>query len=140
MDNIHYILILNLSINWLNNINTLFNQFFINIKHIIIMSSLNIIYIVILIIIITIIYVLFNSYYNCKNATTENLQLIDSSPILDCDILIVGAGASGIYCAWRLSQEYPNKRIIVAESTDRIGGRLESIPFGNADIYAEMGV
>ncbi|AUV58847.1 amine oxidase [Bandra megavirus] len=103
------------------------------------MSSLNIIYVIILIIIITIIYVLFNSYYNCKNATMENLQLIDSSPILNCDILIVGAGASGIYCAWRLSQEYPNKRIIVAESTDRIGGRLESIPFGNADIYAEMG-
>nr|QZX42759.2 amine oxidase [Mimivirus sp.] len=103
------------------------------------MSSLNIIYVIILIIIIMIIYILFNSYHNCKNATIENLQLIDSSPILGCDILIVGAGVSGIYCAWRLSQEYLNKRIIVAESTDRIGGRLESIPFGNADIYAEMG-
>lgn len=102
------------------------------------MLSLNIIYVIIVIIIIMIIYVLFYSN-NCKKSTIENLQLINNSPILDCDILIVGAGASGIYCAWRLSQEYPNKRIMVVESTDRIGGRLESIPFGNADIYAEMG-
>jgi hypothetical protein len=58
---------------------------------------------------------------------------------IESDILIIGGGVSGIYCAWRLSKEYPEKKIIVIEKRDFLGGRLESIPFGNKEIYAEVG-
>ncbi|CAH6419497.1 FAD-dependent amine oxidoreductase [uncultured virus] len=55
------------------------------------------------------------------------------------DILIVGAGISGIYAAWRLSRKFPNLSITVIDKNNYIGGRLLSIPFGNDEIYAELG-
>ena len=45
---------------------------------------------------------------------------------LDTDVVIVGAGISGLYCAWRLSQEDPGRRITIIERLDRTGGRLDT--------------
>lgn len=59
--------------------------------------------------------------------------------MIDIDILIVGGGASGVYCAWRLSKVYPNLKIILTEKCSFLGGRLQSVPFGNKSIYAELG-
>lgn len=42
------------------------------------------------------------------------------------DIVIVGAGISGLYCALRLSQTYPTKSIAVVERLNRTGGRLDT--------------
>ncbi|MFK7831278.1 MAG: flavin monoamine oxidase family protein [Congregibacter sp.] len=42
------------------------------------------------------------------------------------DVLVVGAGISGLYAAWRLMNERPELRIRVLEMMPRTGGRLES--------------
>ena len=40
------------------------------------------------------------------------------------DVAVVGAGVSGVYCAWRLamSDEYRDAYIAVYELSDRVGG------------------
>lgn len=56
------------------------------------------------------------------------------------DIAIVGGGVSGVYSAWKLKAKYPNKRIVLFEGSDHIGGRLLSvIPPGIPDMVAELG-
>jgi monoamine oxidase len=56
------------------------------------------------------------------------------------DIAIVGGGVSGVYSAWKLKKKYPNKKIVVYEGSDHIGGRLLSlIPPGIPDMVAELG-
>ncbi|AKI80845.1 putative amine oxidase [Acanthamoeba castellanii mimivirus] len=74
-----------------------------------------------------------SSFSKCK------VNTCNPSNCLEVDILIVGGGASGIYSAWRLSQTYPNKKVLVIEEKSYLGGRLESVYFGNEKIYAEVG-
>ena len=42
------------------------------------------------------------------------------------DIIIVGAGVSGLYAAWRLLKQKPNRRVTIVERLDRTGGRLDT--------------
>jgi len=42
------------------------------------------------------------------------------------DIVIVGAGAAGLYCAYRLLQDKPKRQIVIVDRLDRIGGRLDT--------------
>jgi monoamine oxidase len=58
------------------------------------------------------------------------------------DVVIVGAGISGCYSAYRLRQQYPNIRMLILEKSNRVGGRLESVdmPHGSPDkVKAEHG-
>lgn len=56
------------------------------------------------------------------------------------DIVIVGAGVSGVYCAWRLQQQHPQQRIVVLEGSGTVGGRLLSVrPPGIKNMVAELG-
>lgn len=56
------------------------------------------------------------------------------------DIAIVGGGVSGVYSAWRLKQAQPNKKIVVFEAGNHIGGRLLSVqPPDIPDMVAELG-
>jgi len=56
------------------------------------------------------------------------------------DIAIVGGGVSGVYSAWKLKQKHPNKKIVVFEGWDHIGGRLLSVtPPHIPDMVAELG-
>jgi monoamine oxidase len=58
----------------------------------------------------------------------------------EVDVAIVGGGVSGVYCAWRLQQADPGRRIVVLEQSDRIGGRLMSArPPGIPNMVAELG-
>jgi hypothetical protein len=41
-------------------------------------------------------------------------------------VAIVGAGISGLYCAWRLVEADPNVTVTLVERLDRTGGRLDS--------------
>lgn len=55
------------------------------------------------------------------------------------DTIVVGAGVSGTYSSWRLS-EAKDKKICLMESSNRIGGRLFSLALPNApELYAELG-
>lgn len=42
------------------------------------------------------------------------------------DIVIVGAGVAGLYCAYRLLQDKPKRQIVIVDRLDRIGGRLDT--------------
>jgi len=42
------------------------------------------------------------------------------------DYAVVGGGIGGAYSAWRLKQALPDKRVVMLEYSDRIGGRLFS--------------
>jgi hypothetical protein len=41
----------------------------------------------------------------------------------DCDILIVGAGLAGLYCARELLKHNPNQSVVVCEKYKKVGGR-----------------
>jgi len=49
-----------------------------------------------------------------------------SKSICRCDFLIVGAGVSGLYCAYKLSKERSDAKIVVLEKLSRIGGRIKT--------------
>lgn len=56
------------------------------------------------------------------------------------DIAIVGAGVSGLYSAWRLKRRLPEKKIVVFEGSNRVGGRLLSVRPPDIDnMVAELG-
>lgn len=42
------------------------------------------------------------------------------------DILIVGAGVSGLYAAWRLLKQDPKRKVTIIERLNRTGGRLDT--------------
>ncbi|MGZ3181627.1 MAG: flavin monoamine oxidase family protein [Telluria sp.] len=73
----------------------------------------------------------------------------------DFDVLVVGAGMSGLYTAWRMRNDYQRSprlaalaarrpdgrlRIGVLEYSDRVGGRLDSVILDNMqNVPAELG-
>lgn len=57
----------------------------------------------------------------------ERLMAASTSSSTHHDVAIVGAGCSGLYCAWRLAEE-GGKSVVVFEKETRVGGRLLSIP------------
>jgi phytoene dehydrogenase-like protein len=42
------------------------------------------------------------------------------------DLLIVGAGIAGLYCAWRYLEKNPGHRVVIVERLNRTGGRLQT--------------
>ena len=42
------------------------------------------------------------------------------------DVLIVGAGVSGLYAAWRLLKQDQSRKVTIIERLDRTGGRLDT--------------
>lgn len=48
------------------------------------------------------------------------------------DAIVVGAGLSGLVCAHRLAAA--NRRVVVVDARERVGGRLHSVPFANTTI------
>lgn len=54
-------------------------------------------------------------------------QITGASKIpTSADIVIVGAGVSGLYCAYRILTEKPKTKIVIFDLLDRIGGRLDT--------------
>ena len=53
------------------------------------------------------------------------------------DVIIVGAGASGLMAAWELVQT--GKKVAVLEARDRIGGRIHTITDKNFSLPIELG-
>ena len=57
------------------------------------------------------------------------------------DVAILGGGITGLACAYYLSQDLPDTKITLLESTSRLGGWLntETINVGNGDVIFEQG-
>lgn len=56
------------------------------------------------------------------------------------DYAVVGGGIGGAYSAWRIKQAMPDKRVVLLEYSDRIGGRLFTRPLpGIEAVNAELG-
>lgn len=55
------------------------------------------------------------------------------------DIAIIGAGISGLYCAWQLLEHDPSLKIAIVERLNRTGGRLQTdiIDFGSSGSVRE---
>ena len=54
------------------------------------------------------------------------------SPICrHADVVIAGAGVTGLYLAYRIAGERPELSIVVLEASERIGGRLRSLKRGD---------
>jgi hypothetical protein len=47
---------------------------------------------------------------------------------VDVDFAVVGGGISGVYTAWRLSSCRNAPRVALFESSQRLGGRIDSVP------------
>ncbi|XP_044262400.1 probable flavin-containing monoamine oxidase A isoform X2 [Tribolium madens] len=52
----------------------------------------------------------------------------DTYRVLDADVIIIGAGISGLVAAYALLQKEPTLSLLILEATDRIGGRAISKP------------
>lgn len=50
----------------------------------------------------------------------------------NCDVIVVGAGISGLTAAWRLTQA--GKRVTVLEANPRVGGRTLNHQFGSGEV------
>jgi monoamine oxidase len=60
-------------------------------------------------------------------AHLSSKELSHSQPIPETvDILVVGAGMSGLYSTWRILKEHAGADILIFERSDRTGGRLDS--------------
>jgi len=55
-----------------------------------------------------------------------DMDMAMSMNVYNYDFLIVGAGIAGCYTAMNLSKKYPDKKILLIEKSNRIGGRLYS--------------
>ncbi|HEY1114812.1 MAG TPA: NAD(P)/FAD-dependent oxidoreductase [Chitinophagaceae bacterium] len=53
------------------------------------------------------------------------------------DVVIIGAGAAGLMAAWELVQV--NKRVVIAEARDRIGGRVHTVDKSGFTMPVELG-
>jgi len=64
----------------------------------------------------------------------------EQASALDLEVAVVGGGVAGSYCAWRLVEEDPQRRVGLFELSSRIGGRLFSrtLP-GMPHVVAELG-
>lgn len=54
------------------------------------------------------------------------MKFADLAPTFEADIAIVGAGVAGLYCARRLIEQDPTRRIAVVDRLNRVGGRLDT--------------
>lgn len=62
-----------------------------------------------------------------KSIKIHNTQNIKNHNTLKYDVIIVGGGISGLYTTYNILKKYKNKKILLLESTNRLGGRISSI-------------
>ncbi len=64
---------------------------------------------------------------SCQILTTPKPNLAMTKHIdHTCDVLIVGAGVSGLFAASRLLEHDPNQTILIVDKLNRTGGRLQT--------------
>ena len=76
--------------------------------------------------------------YPIRDQVKDYIQPQGSPDGVEFDTVIVGAGASGLYSAYRLNYE-ANLKIGIFDMLDRISGRLWSVKFQGASEVMELG-
>jgi monoamine oxidase len=74
--------------------------------------------------------------------TSTSTNILGTDPIPKAvDILVVGAGMSGLYSSWRILQKNPGAEILIFERSNRTGGRLNSdvVEFEMEEVKEEEG-
>jgi Flavin containing amine oxidoreductase len=56
------------------------------------------------------------------------------------DIIIIGGGIAGLYCAYKIKKLSPSKNILLLESDDHLGGRANNVNFNGQSIPIGAGV
>ncbi len=64
-----------------------------------------------------------------------------SETVQQADVMIVGAGVAGLYCAHRLLTDDPGRRVVVVDLLERVGGRLDTdlVQIKSLDRFDEAG-
>lgn len=65
-----------------------------------------------------------------------------SETVEPADVMIVGAGVAGLYCAHRLLTDDPGRRVVVVDLLERVGGRLDTdlVQIKSLDRFDDAGV
>jgi len=75
-----------------------------------------------------------NWIYNFQNRTIPAPPITPPiTPPAIIDFVVVGGGITGTYLARRLSSQFPDKKVLLVEKSDRIGGRLLSSYLGEGE-------
>ena len=79
-----------------------------------------------------------------KNPKIKDIPLKTGQPgTVSIEVAIIGAGISGLYSAYRLTNDaknpLPADQVQIFEMGDRIGGRLESVQLPGMEITGELG-
>ncbi|SUO95485.1 NAD(P)/FAD-dependent oxidoreductase [Suttonella ornithocola] len=59
----------------------------------------------------------------------------DLIPKENYDLIIVGAGISGLSAAWLYREKYPNAKILILDNHDDFGGHAKRNEFGNGETF-----
>ena len=63
-----------------------------------------------------------------KNKTLKKSPNKTKNPEKKYDYIILGGGIAGLYTIYKLSNQYPNQMFLLLEKTNRLGGRVHSVP------------
>ena len=55
------------------------------------------------------------------------------------DLIVVGAGLAGLHCALRISEKYPQQKIMILDSYSKPGGRVDTVHDGDMQWEAGAG-
>lgn len=67
-------------------------------------------------------------------------QIVEHSrSIAEYDVIVIGAGLSGLAAANRVLEDRPTARVLVMEANKRVGGRLKSVTASNIGVEADLG-
>jgi len=56
------------------------------------------------------------------------------------DIIIIGGGIAGLYCAYKIKKSHPSKKILLLEANDHLGGRAGDVPFHGSSVEIGAGI
>ncbi len=77
---------------------------------------------------------LFQVTFCCMKRSAVDCHGRDVEEAHPIKVVVIGAGASGVAAASRLSQYPDNIKVTVLEASDRVGGRIKSDEFGEQDV------
>jgi protoporphyrinogen oxidase len=86
--------------------------------------------------------IVFPIFNNVKDSSLFSLHskklIIKKEKIYD--YVIIGAGISGLYCAYNILQKNPNSKIIILEKNNKIGGRIGKETFEGVQVVIGAGI